>query len=229
MIEKFPELNDRFRPDSFEHITPRYPFNDTYLQFIVLENKGYPVQIQDIDSSEIPDDVYPDDEYFQSNKQRYKYWVRPVVTNPDFAGLIEDPNDPGGIIRLGNEYDELLQGHPVQLVSKVDIGEADSLANDLYHFRTEGKIRFIVSHSEGILTEDLLEKCFLKAFERNLEALSELPFNEHRIPEDYTVELYKELKARGQINVNPAALMELIHDYYSLVEKLSPEFAAFRK
>jgi len=219
-------------PEPFKYITPLEPYNDTVLQYMVLEKMGYPVRLEEVDRKSLPEDLYAEDRVFQDWLKYYDKWTMPIVSNPEFEQWIESPDSPGDVIDVGEELDEFVFGHPMRLVSEVDKCDVNGLAYYLRKFDEEGEIPYIVPHDEGLVSRELIEKCLVAAFERNEQRWasdSEYPVDKYDVPDDDAVELYNQIKARGVVAVSPEELMTLIYDYYSLVERLVPEFASFKQ
>ena len=77
-------LGSRPAPTEEDYLEPIEPYNDSLLQYRVLQAMGYPVRVVDIQASDIGEDVWPGDEVFQWDKQTYPDWANLVIADPEF-------------------------------------------------------------------------------------------------------------------------------------------------
>ena len=215
-------LDYRHSPESNDNLTAYHRYNDTILQFRVLQKMGYPVELQDAWSADIADDVWPGDEYFQYQRKMNPILAKPVILDPTFEQWVETPDVQGDQIVVG-EFDELISDHPMKIVAEVSMGDAGVFKYYLDELESEGKVPYVCPHDEGILTEELLERCLVGSMERREEKISD-PDAPQYIPDisDETVQLYDRLVSSGTPPVTEEELMALYFDYYSLVERLRP-------
>lgn len=228
-------LEGRPAPTDQDYLVPVEPYYDSLLQFRVLQSMGYPVKVEEISAQEIGDDVWPGDEYFQWQRQVYPYWANLVITNPEFkAKWVETCDCPGDLAVVDIGYQDLVYDHAIKLVYEVSIADYEVLHYYLRELKNTGEIDHFRSWQDNLITEDLLERCFMAALERRSQRLTNGYPNieglEHSLtPSGYDLELYNELTYQGQEAVKSEELMAVIWDYYSFLEKVSPEFAAFKQ
>lgn len=218
-------------PESWSYITVNEPYNDTIIQFNVLKQMGYPVELQTASPMEFPEQAL-EEKYIQWEINRYPDWVRPVVVNREFDKFVDPPDVPGDSFRfLDEETQDLLFDHPMRLIAEVDYGSVSMNAYSVYEWRENGKVPHLKAlHNESLITGELLEKCFVTSFNRFLDKIkSGCPIDDHEIPDEDDIKLYSELMQKGQKPITPEELSELVRDYYQLIEKLVPEFEAFKQ
>ncbi len=220
-----------FSAESNRNIIPFDPYDGRIIQFTALRQLGYPVRI---DSVEMNNDqlalLYPEDEIWQRLVERYSEFVRPVVTNTAFERFIEDLDALGFAFE---EYDpaiaEQLNHHPMELVNHVDSFHISEIMNMLYDLRsTETKSETHTALQSGILTESLLERCYVAAFERAHQDPVYGDLLVYMSPTDEELQLLRELIDKKQKPVSPEELGGLMTDYYRQVETLVPEFRSFK-
>jgi len=226
------EWNNEYRrtAESYQFLTPNYPYNDIVLQLTVLQNMGYPVELQPVKSADFPEDLFSGDLLHRYKVAKFPDWVRPVITNPAFEERVESPDTPGDYIDAG-EFDDLISGHPMQISADVARGHADTILFFIVEFEDKGSLPHIHPHDEGLLTRELLERCLVAAYEQNAkmrEGITPELTKYYPQPVLATEIFYKQLKDNGIDAITPEELMALYYDYYHLVERLIPDFAAFK-
>lgn len=227
--EPVEELSWLHSPETLSYVFPIDPYHDRLIQFIALKQLGYPVNIERFTSSELPEQ-WRKDECQDWEMTHFPSWARPVA-DQEFDKFIDDPDVPGDMFgKFGEELSDQLYEHPMKLVSAVDYGPPNELADKLREFREKGKIpHFDYSRDKNLLNETLLERCFMASMERFLSMLLQgFPFTEYMIPAPEDIQLYTELVRKGQRPVSPEELGALMMDYYQFVEELVPEFRAFK-
>lgn len=222
----------RFGTGNNGYCFPLDPFNDRLIQFNALHILGYPVDVQTFPASELGD-IYFETTEQEWERDHFPVWGRPTVRLPEFEHFIEDPDIPGDCIWVDNEDEQdLLDRHPSQLVSKVDLTYVSDLAR-MIDDMDEGVDIGISDSGSGLFSRDKLVGCFMAALER-LQTMRENGYPndmERRWPlvteADYMrYEIYRTI---GYEPVSPDKLLELMVDYYLLAERLNPEFANFKR
>ncbi len=225
-------LGSKPAPSAEDYLVPLEPYYDSLLQFRVLQAMGYPVRVEELDATEIGDDIWPGDEYFQWQRQTYPYWAKLVVTNSDFEeNWIETCDCPGDRAVVDVGYQDLVYNHPIRLLYEVGTADYSMLSYYLEQLKGSGEIEGFKMRDNGLVTPEFLERCFMAAIERAQHRLrSNYPDTyPDDVPELEDMEVYEELARQGQEAAKSEELMAVIWDYYAMLEEISPEFAAFKK
>jgi hypothetical protein len=226
MTEK---LESRPAPNAEDNLVPIEPYDDSLLQYRVLQAMGYPVRVEELEAKDIGDDVWPGDKIFQWDKRAYPYWARLVITDLEFKKWIETCDCPGDMVKVEIGYQKQVDDHPIRLAYEACITDCETISYYLDQLKSNGEIEGMTLGNSGVVTEELLEQLFMAAYERGLqrETIDHPGYIGYRDQND--LELYQELAYRGQEAAKSEDLMAIIWDYYAFIEQISPEFAAFKQ
>ncbi len=217
--------------ESIINASPLDPYEDRVIQFAVLKQMGYPVDLQRIPVEDLPEDFFLRNEA-EWERDNFPMWARPVVHDSGFERFIECLDVPGDRITSDDEeLNEQLWGHPVKLIWEVDSADAHMLAYYIDCFEND-RLRYVSDVDGGLLTRDLLIGCFMAALERYADrrargyqswrdtttaAVTTDDFVRHKI---YEMEGFRP--------ASPEQLGALVMDYYKLAERADPEILQFK-
>jgi hypothetical protein len=228
-----------YSPESNYHLTPLDDYNDTVIQFRTLQQLGYPVELELAPSIDLPPniDVSPnaDERELAWSTWRfnnYPIWARPVVLEPGFEKHIGGTEAPGDAYGRGEVYRQL-ENHPLSLLNHITWRGHRTLAAYVWNWQDPIEKQFYPTgapHSEGIVTEELLERCFMASIDRFIHQLTNgCPLYDFDFPDNEELKLYAYLAENGRRAITPEGLGEIVADYYKVVEELVPEIKDFKR
>lgn len=222
------DVYTHYADSSTAHLEPADPFCAQLLQMSALKDLGYPVDIELVPVSQLPDSFY-DDDITAYEASRWRTWFRPVV-DPKFEPYIEILGDAGEVAWSSETAKQnRMASHVAQVTSYVDIAEPSVLAGHLSTGGLGGLVTPLYFADGSKASDELIGSCFVRALERSVE-LEEagVPLPGYIELTDATFRLYDILQRRRIGAIDAERLGGLVYDYYHLAEEINPTFRSFK-
>lgn len=213
---------------------PFHPYACELIQISALQSLGYPVGLEMVSRDEALPRTGPYGLDFTDEVGRWEYdtyprWGRPVIHNPAFRQYVLDPRDICGMESDDEELDEAIQTHPVQLVSKVDEADIGGIWLAKKFFLSHGHDREWPGLGGVMDVQAIAGKAFVAAVERRISLISlGHPTIEMEDLSTGSAIYYSKLKSEGVTAIDPEQLGGLVVNFYEMVERGMPRFAAFK-
>lgn len=211
------------------YVVPVDDYNYSFQQLSMLQQMGYPVEERTLGT-----DISSSDRFLAQNSTHHGNWAEFVI-DPNFENWIDDtsyyyPKFPNKSEVLDDVTLNLLRKHPIELVHMIEFGSLWRLRKVHYaHTSRNDRASFMrLFHQRSDYPwQHVIERCIVAAKIRKDNKRKISPDNPHTFPKS---EIFaQQLIDEGIPPINSEQIAGIISDFYQLVERIFPEFVAFRR